>query len=137
MKIFVNSIPEKGLDQEEDLRSSDLGLDTEQISYRVPVHVQAHLEKSKDIVNAACRVTSRSIQTCSRCLAEFERPLEINAKFMYKIEGERAIELNDNIRDSLLLDYPLKILCSQDCKGLCMSCGKNLNEGPCDCKGGI
>ena len=44
------------------------------------------------------------------------------------------IELDGEIRDYAILAVPMKKLCSEDCKGLCPRCGKNLNEGPCDCK---
>ena len=33
----------------------------------------------------------------------------------------------------VLMSWPLKVLCKEDCKGLCSQCGKNLNFGPCDC----
>ena len=42
---------------------------------------------------------------------------------------------DEAFRDSLLLGIPAKILCDEDCKGLCAGCGRNLNEGPCNCGG--
>ena len=45
------------------------------------------------------------------------------------------LELDDLVLSDILLELPLKYLCSDDCKGLCERCGKNLNEGECDCKG--
>ena len=47
-------------------------------------------------------------------------------------EGDR-IYLDEIIAEQLLLAEPMKHLCSEDCKGLCQRCGKNLNEGSCDC----
>jgi uncharacterized protein len=51
------------------------------------------------------------------------------------VNGERslAIDLNPDIREEIILVYPIKPLCSIDCKGLCPKCGKNLNEGKCNC----
>ncbi|WDU84060.1 YceD family protein [Caloramator sp. Dgby_cultured_2] len=46
---------------------------------------------------------------------------------------EDRINLEDMIIDNIILSYPAKILCSDDCKGLCPVCGKNLNEGQCEC----
>ena len=37
------------------------------------------------------------------------------------------------LRDDILLELPSKFLCKESCKGLCPKCGKNLNEGPCNC----
>ncbi|MBM3211747.1 DUF177 domain-containing protein, partial [Candidatus Poribacteria bacterium] len=45
-----------------------------------------------------------------------------------------CIELSDDFRESLLLELPIRILCSENCKGLCPKCGQNLNDGKCDCK---
>jgi len=43
------------------------------------------------------------------------------------------IDLDEYIRDYAVLAVPMKNLCSEDCKGLCSKCGKNLNEGTCNC----
>ena len=43
------------------------------------------------------------------------------------------IILDDDVRDYVLLGIPMKKLCKDDCKGLCIKCGKNLNEGDCGC----
>ena len=48
------------------------------------------------------------------------------------VENE-SIELDDLLREDILLELPTKFLCKPDCKGLCPGCGKNLNEGKCDC----
>jgi uncharacterized protein len=47
----------------------------------------------------------------------------------------RAIELDPLIREQLLLALPMDALCREDCKGLCPSCGQDLNEKACGCKG--
>ncbi|MDO8548922.1 MAG: DUF177 domain-containing protein [Ignavibacteria bacterium] len=43
-------------------------------------------------------------------------------------------KLNKELRDYAILSIPMKKLCSEDCKGLCFRCGKNLNDDSCDCK---
>ncbi|HYX91775.1 MAG TPA: DUF177 domain-containing protein [Myxococcaceae bacterium] len=45
----------------------------------------------------------------------------------------KQIDLNPILREQLLLALPMNALCSEECKGLCGSCGQNLNEGPCAC----
>ena len=42
----------------------------------------------------------------------------------------------DAIRDALTLELPLRVLCKEDCKGLCPKCGVNLNTGSCSCPKG-
>jgi uncharacterized protein len=44
------------------------------------------------------------------------------------------INIGEDVRDYALLALPMKKLCSEDCKGLCPKCGKNLNDGSCNCK---
>lgn len=43
------------------------------------------------------------------------------------------LDLDELLRSDILLELPYKFLCREECKGLCPSCGKNLNEGPCGC----
>ena len=43
------------------------------------------------------------------------------------------IDITKDVRDYALLAIPMKKLCKEDCKGLCVNCGKNLNEGDCNC----
>ena len=47
-------------------------------------------------------------------------------------DGER-LDLGDVLREQLYLTLPLKRLCREDCRGLCPTCGKNLNTGACGC----
>jgi uncharacterized protein len=47
-------------------------------------------------------------------------------------EGER-LDLGEVVREQLFLALPLKPLCREDCRGLCPTCGKNLNTGACGC----
>lgn len=48
-------------------------------------------------------------------------------------EGDR-IDLVAAAEDLILIDMPIRLLCREDCKGLCPVCGKNRNEGDCHCK---
>jgi uncharacterized metal-binding protein YceD (DUF177 family) len=44
-----------------------------------------------------------------------------------------VIDVNDDVRQTVFLAVPLKLLCSESCKGLCPQCGINLNMGTCAC----
>ena len=86
--------------------------------------------------------------TCDRCAADFDRELEIpidavlvtelaneenEDEWVFPLEGDSA-DLEDIVRTTFVLNMDSKLLCSDDCKGLCCRCGKNLNDGPCDCR---
>lgn len=79
---------------------------------------------------------------CDRCGSSFERNLylELNEQISPKMSEEDElsydmpiIDLQKVISSYVLLNFPSKVLCREDCKGLCMHCGANLNEGNCDC----
>ena len=50
----------------------------------------------------------------------------------YQYQGNQ-LELAPMLREHVILSAPMQPLCSDDCLGLCARCGKNLNEGPCQC----
>ena len=97
-------------------------------------------------------VEGRATTLCGRCLEEVSIPLSGEVNGYYLIEPESAEDLEDMegdefevlgedevidlevpIKAALLLDIPLVPLCDEECKGLCLECGSNLNEGPCGC----
>jgi uncharacterized protein len=48
------------------------------------------------------------------------------------VDGGTALDLDRMVRDALLLDVPVRVLCRPDCAGLCPVCGRDRNTGPCD-----
>lgn len=82
---------------------------------------------------------------CDRCLEDFSRPFEEDVHFILKkdFEGDEldiipfndlTCDITDFVRDIVLTSVPMKNLCKRTCKGLCEKCGKNLNQGACNCK---
>ncbi len=75
---------------------------------------------------------------CARCLEpvlctlQIEPDLEIDLKENEYIDGD-YLDVDQLIHDEALLVWPERTLCRSDCRGLCVRCGKNLNEGPCSC----
>jgi uncharacterized protein len=51
----------------------------------------------------------------------------------FTIDEHHILDLTEAIRQYALLAVPMKPLCRKECAGLCPNCGKNLNQGPCDC----
>ena len=52
-----------------------------------------------------------------------------NSEFM---EGY-SFNIESLVSNEVLMNWPMKVLCSNDCKGICMKCGKDLNSGMCEC----
>jgi uncharacterized protein len=134
MKICVNEILKHGLDVEQELDPKALGLETAQVQYPSGIRVKAHLEREKDMVQVKVFIKAKEIILCSRCLEQFESVFEKDADFIYKLNNEHFIDLSEDIKDTTILEYPIKQLCKTDCKGLCQVCGADLNKGGCGCK---
>ena len=86
--------------------------------------------------------------TCDRCANDFDRdiyfPIDVvlvtelaneenEDEWVFPLEGDSA-DLDDIVRTVFVLNLDSKLLCNEDCKGLCHRCGKNLNDGPCNCQ---
>jgi uncharacterized protein len=97
---------------------------------------------------------ARVPEECSRCLKPFDFPLDFNIEEEYfpvidvnsglyveipdepgsfTIDEHHILDLSEAIRQNALLAIPMKPLCRKDCAGFCMTCGKDLNEGRCEC----
>ena len=85
---------------------------------------------------------------CDRCASDFDRyvefPLDVvlvteltneenEDEWVFPLEGDSA-DLEDIVRTVFVLNLDSKLLCKEDCKGMCCRCGKNLNDGPCNCQ---
>ena len=58
---------------------------------------------------------------------------ESNEECEVYVLQENVIDLEGILKDYIISSLPLRYLCSEDCKGLCSKCGKNLNKGSCNC----
>ena len=84
---------------------------------------------------------------CDRCLKEVEVPFSLDFEKHVNLEAEDDKESDETnyidgynldvdklLYNEILIGWPMKVLCSEDCKGICSVCGQNLNEGTCDCE---
>lgn len=109
-----------------------------------PVNVKGRIFNKADVVYLDYSVDFKLMLTCDRCLREFENTYHFDFSHIvvpsvssdndeYIVAESESIELNDIAVTDLLLRLPTKILCKEDCKGLCMVCGCDLNESECNC----
>ena len=134
MKISVNHIPFNGLEVKEEIDAGELELETEDIKFRDPVKVKANISKITNAVAVNLDIRAAYYTDCSRCLKEvnidFSKALKLNFQIS---SANQVIDLNNDIREEIILDYPMQPLCKPACKGLCFMCGKDLNEAACEC----
>lgn len=87
---------------------------------------------------------STSCARCSRPLLRHAR-VPVNHILVSHLDDEDADEMyvivenmhfnpDEVVQEDIYLAIPTRFLCKEDCKGLCPICGKDLNDGPCDCK---
>jgi len=88
-------------------------------------------------------------QECRRCLQPVQQQLddELTLVFVSDVSGEDtdegdafvfdpvggSLDLSEAVREEVILAMNPYVVCDPKCRGLCPRCGKNLNEGPCDC----
>ena len=129
-------------------------VDLSDLRYGNSCPVTEAVEASGTVRNTAgVLVMTGSIRTtihgvCDRCAADFDRdidfPIDVvlvdelaneenEDEWVFPLEGDSA-DLEDIVRTVFVLNLDSKLLCKDDCKGMCCRCGKNLNDGPCSCQ---
>ena len=120
------------------------------VSYPVtePVLAVDTVRNTADVLMMKGTITTCLHGVCDRCAGEFTREVEIpldvvlveelsneenEDEWVFPLEGDSA-DLDDIVRTVFVLNLDSKLLCDEDCKGLCCRCGKNLNDGPCSCQ---
>lgn len=119
--------------------------------------VDSDIEFHIDLLRTAGEISVRgkigflAIARCSRCLSDVrfdtnlevklilspsdtERKEEAGGEIDYETYRGRKIDLNDYMREQVNLSLPYKVVCAEDCRGLCSGCGQNLNEQQCNCE---
>lgn len=114
----IESVSLKSLEQ-------DLGKQNLNISFK------AQLISQEVLVTG--NVKGEVTQECFSCNERFLFPLELNLTLSFPASVE-IIDLEEEIRQLVLLSLPNKPSCRENCSGLCPKCGKNLNQGACGCK---
>jgi uncharacterized protein len=134
VKIGINQIPPEGLILREEIAARDLDLETEIISFQSPIRVEARAQRIANTIVIRLNITGAMSMLCSRCLKDFDIEINKGVDLNFPLDKSmRFIELDTDIREEIIVDYPIKPLCRSDCNGLCPRCGKNLNEGGCSC----
>ena len=133
MKIHVMKVPEEGLavDTSYDPATFDVARSDAQLSS--PVRLASRITKEGE--DLFVRGTLRCVltMTCGRCLEAFEATVDKELLLHYDVTGKYVVDITDDVRQELLLEYPMIALCRPDCQGLCPRCGANRNTTSCSC----
>lgn len=76
--------------------------------------------------------------TCERCCESFLIHKKINVDDIFELTqhelSEKIVDIDKKIEEIVYAESPIKIICKEDCKGICIGCGVNLNKEECKCK---
>ena len=112
---------------------------------QAPVTVKGVVENRAGVVSFKADITVCYSAPCDRCAADAQRThvIKLDRVLVNELAGEAdddklllkdmQLDLYETCFEETVLNLPLKHLCDDSCKGLCPTCGKNLNEGPCGC----
>lgn len=145
-EILTNPSVEKHYDVNIDLSGIHFKGRTFPISGKEPFSLEVSRAGKTLQISGSTEV--RVLIPCDRCLddVEFTFPISIDEKI--KIDGDSGgdtdkdeyyfidgciLDVDKLISDEIVVALPTKVLCKEDCKGLCTVCGTNLNHGTCDC----
>ncbi len=145
MKINLKqlfSIPGESKDIDYGIEAEELA-DIKGVRFNSPVSVKGRIYNKAGIVHLVYTLDAELLVTCDRCLKEMMRSYHFDCDHIvvpsvsgdndeYIVADGESIDLNEIAVTDLLLDLPTKTLCKDDCKGLCMICGCDLNESVCE-----
>ena len=117
-------------------------------TFAAPVAVSGEFYNRAGIVTLKYTVSCTLDVVCDRCLTELKRDYSYDFSHTvvpslqsegdiydtYLVAQHDSIDMNEPAISDLLLMLPTKMLCREDCKGLCDICGCNLNERTCNCR---
>lgn len=162
MRIRVDEIPEAGRFihlhwDEQQLSHFQPPEDPFRIKLLEPVNVDLEIQKLPDHVRVIGNIQGTLQVACHRCLEDFPWTLREQVDLHLMVEESKqeededlefdeededigffdgeVIEVDHLVAEQIFLALPYKLLCSEDCRGLCPRCGANLNLEPCTCKG--
>lgn len=152
--LNIKDLPDGVTRHEFMTKASDFPLDYMGIELLGTLTANAEITKSNDQIIFRGRIAAPSKLLCSRCAEEFEKVVESDLVFVLAFvsaekedefmdedsedfhflpEGTIEYDFSPQIRELMILAVDLKPLCKDECRGICPTCGRNLNFEQCDC----
>lgn len=115
------------------------------IDFYEPISVRGYVKSMADYMFLHEDVSLRYKTSCARCAEPTENGIsfsfekDIATGDVSKDNGDylfiedKKLDLCEPMTEQLMIELPSKTLCREDCAGLCVKCGKNLNLGKCSC----
>ncbi|MBU1045425.1 MAG: DUF177 domain-containing protein [Candidatus Omnitrophica bacterium] len=133
MKININEIPPQGLELEEIESAQALDIERSDIEFTKDVLIKVRIKREYDSLRIHLDIESEISFSCARCLEDESKIFAQHIDIIKDAKEERIIDLTQIAREEIIFSYPDKLLCKEDCKGLCPQCGRNRNVHTCRC----
>lgn len=140
--IFVNENSSLPLDYSLDMSDFEhSGL----FPLKKPVSIKGTISNKASLIRFLAQIVFEFSAPCDRCGKPTAAvvKIEVDKILATSIEGEDSdtillipdmkLDVDDFIYTETVVNLPMKHLCREDCKGVCSKCGKDLNDGKCDC----
>lgn len=108
----------------------------EEYQLLTPLRVQGTVTNTGNEISLTGTLSTRFEGSCSRCLSPVIQDFRSDFDELYEyaeFEEEDSLDLAEVAREYLIASLPIKVLCDEDCPGLCPVCGKPLRDGDCGC----
>ena len=133
-----------------DIDSEDTSSYLYGVSFPSPMKVKGEITNTAGYMRMTLTTSVDYVASCARCLVpvsgtftlDLEKTcsprdmlgdLDENKLDEFAIIEDGFLDLDEQLYEQLEMEFPMRFLCREDCKGLCQKCGKNLNDGQCDC----
>ena len=162
MRVRIDEIPESGRTlrfhwDEDRLRQFVPPGDPFNLKLLRPINVVLNLNRCPDHIRITGKIEGSLGVSCHRCLGRFRLPLNepvdiylvadarvpkaeekelVPDELAYEFFDGEVVEVDQLVAEQIFLALPVKVLCREDCRGICPGCGANLNEEACRCKAG-
>ena len=140
--IFVSDNSSKAIEYSLDLSSVEF---SGVYPLKKPVKISGLVSNKASLVRLEATISYEYDAPCDRCGTDTATrySVKVDKSLAASIEGEESdtillvpdmkLNLEELLYSETIVSLPMKHLCKEDCKGICQKCGKNLNEGKCDC----
>lgn len=129
----------------------ELSVDTSETRLVKPVDVDLSITNTGRLMVGTGRIIATLEFDCGRCLKPYQRDYEIpfdielcsdknihhfvgEENFIFYHSNEPQVDIRPVIEENIVLALPIRPLCSEECRGLCPNCGRELDQGPCNCQ---
>jgi len=137
MIINVAGIPESGMKFKKEEPGEILGLgEADEFQAAGPVNCDLYAQVVDEMLIVRGTLSVPLKVRCARCTQIFSTTVT-DSGFLRDfpgIQGSEEVDVTEDIREAILLSLPHFPLCDDECKGLCVRCGRDLNDGPCGCR---